>query len=66
MSKISRSEAKKLAEKLGISFKKNFFELSHSQVLDLNRIGKLTGYKKGASAPGSYGRMFFYHLVKIK
>jgi hypothetical protein len=66
MSKITRSEAKNLAIKCGINFKKDFFELSHSHVSELVNIGKLTGYKKGKNAPGSYSRMFFYHLQKIK
>jgi hypothetical protein len=62
MAKITRQEAKKL----GINFNKDFFTLSHSQVLDLNRIGKLTGYQRTKNATGSYGRYFFYHLAKLK
>ena len=66
MAKITRIEAKRLAIKTGINFNKDFFVLSSSHVSDLVNIGKLTGYKKGKNAPGSYARMFFYHLQKIK
>ena len=66
MAKITRQEAKKLAIKMGIDFKKDFFELRSTSVTELVNIGKLTGYKKGKNAPGSYARMFFYHLQKIK
>jgi hypothetical protein len=62
--KITKDEAIKLAEKMGVDFKKDFHAQSYGT--DLAAIAKLAGYKKSASASGSTGRCFFDHLAKYK
>jgi hypothetical protein len=62
--KISKTEAIKLAEKMGVNFDKDFLAQSYGN--ELSALAKLTGYKKPSSASGSTGRYFFYHLQKIK
>lgn len=65
--KITRAEAKRIAEKEGINFTaQDFFDLRSTQQTLLARLAKESGYRKSASAPGSTGRMFFEHLAKIK
>ena len=62
--KISKTEAIKIAEKMGVNFDKDFLAQSYGN--ELSALAKLAGYKKPASASGSTGRYFFYHLQKIK
>jgi hypothetical protein len=52
---ISKFEALKMAEKIGVNFSKDF----HSQSFgaELSAIAKLVGYKKPSSASGSTGRI---------
>jgi hypothetical protein len=64
--KMTREEARKLAEKQGIDFSKGFFVLNNSQVVDLLAIAKLQGYQKPKNAYGSKGRCFFYYLARVK
>lgn len=66
MAKISRHEAKKLAQQAGIDFSKSSDQLSMSEMDTLLTIRKLTGYRKPASASGSTGRYFFYYLQRSK
>lgn len=62
--KISKFEALKMAEKIGVDFNKDFYEQSFGN--ELAAIAKLAGYKKPANANGSTGRYFFEHLAKYK
>ncbi len=61
---ISKFEALKMAEKIGVNFSKDF----HSQSFgaELSAIAKLVGYKKPSSASGSTGSYFFEYLKKYK
>lgn len=62
--KISKFEALKMAEKIGVDFNKSFHEQSFGN--ELSAIAKLAGYKKPANANGSTGRYFFEYLSKYK
>lgn len=66
MPKISKTEAKRLAKKAGINFKKDFFELSNSAKGDLVHIANLKRYRKPKTASGSLARYFFEYLKKVK
>jgi hypothetical protein len=63
---ISREEAKKLAEKMGIDFRKDFHTLYSSEVSVLLDIRKLNGYRKPKNANGSTGRYFYAYLQRSK
>lgn len=60
--KISKSEAKKLAIKMGVDFSKDFHAQSKGE--ELAAIAKLAGYRKPKTASGSIGRYFFSYLEK--
>lgn len=64
--RMSREEARRLAEKQGINFHANFYTLRNSQVDSLLAIAKLQGYQKPKNANGSKGRYFFYYLQRAK
>lgn len=67
MPKITRCEAKKMAEKSGWDFKKDFHEQNSSgKYTELLSIAKLKGYRKPKSSSGSTARAFFYYLEKTK
>ncbi len=62
--KLSRNEARRLAEKMGINFNRDFFTLSRSEVSTLLDIRKMVGYRKPKNANGSTGRYFYAYLQK--
>lgn len=62
--KISPAEARKLAEKIGVDFKKGPFEQRVSAMAELAAIAKLAGYRKPKSASGSTGRYFFEYIKR--
>ncbi len=62
--KITKQEAKKLAIKAGVNFKKDYFEQDITTVL--KNIGALQGYKHSKSSGRSYGQSYFYYLQKLK
>ena len=62
--KISKAEAVRLAEKIGVDFKKDYHAQSYGN--ELAALAKLAGYKKPKTASGSTGRYFFYHLQKFE
>jgi len=62
--KMSKQEAKRIAQKSGISFTVSYGTLRSSQTDLLVELAKKTGYRKPASASGSRARYFFYHLAK--
>ena len=64
MAKMSKEEAKRIAQRNGISFHNDFYKLSPSEVDMLVDLAKKVGYRKPASASGSRGRYFFYYLRK--
>lgn len=62
--KISKTEAVRLAEKMGVDFNKDFHAQSFGN--ELAALAKLVGYRKPSNASGSTGRYFFYYLKKFK
>jgi len=62
--KITKQEARRLAQKAGIDFRKDYHQLRDSEVDTLLSICKLTGYRKPAGANGSTGRYFFRYLQR--
>lgn len=62
--KLSKEDAVRLAEKMGVDFEKDFYAQSFGE--ELTNIAKLVGYRKPKSASGSTGRYFFYYLQKVK
>ena len=62
--KISKFEAYKMAKKIGVNFKKDYYAQSFGN--ELSALAKLTGYKKPKTASGSTGRYFFEHLDKLR
>lgn len=64
--KISKQTAKKIAVEMGFNFKKDFYTLSQSEVLQLLKIAKLQGYRKPKTASGSTGRYYSEYLSKVK
>ena len=64
--KISKEEAKEMAEDMGLNLKKDFFTLNRYEVDKVLEIAKMKGYKKAKNAPGSKARMFWYYLQRIK
>jgi hypothetical protein len=62
--KLTKTDAKNLAKKLGIDFSKDFYELSNTHVSELVALSKLVGYKKPKTASGSTARYFFNYLNK--
>ena len=66
MSKITKQEARRLAERSGIDFSRDYHELSSSAVDKLLAIRKLVGYRKPVTAGGSTGRYFFYYLQRVR
>ena len=66
MAKITKQEARRLADKVGIDFSKDYHQLRASEVDRLDDIRKLTGYRKPVNASGSTTRYFFYYLQKVR
>ena len=64
--KLTRQEAKRVAEQLGIDFHRDFYTLTPAQVDALLVVRKRQGYRKPVSASGSTGRYFFYYLKNAK
>ena len=65
--KISAREAKQLLLSDDIDLnKRDYFDLSASEVGRVLEVAKLTGYRKSKNAPGSTGRMFVQHLRRLK
>ncbi len=64
MAKMSKAEAKRIAQRNGISFNVGYHTLRSSQTELLSELAKKTGYRKPASASGSRARYFFYYLAK--
>lgn len=62
--KLDKKDAIQEAEAMGVDFDKDFHEQSKGN--ELSDLAKKYGYKKPASASGSTGRYFFYHLQKLK
>ncbi len=60
--KISKSEAKTMAKKIGVDFNKDFHSQSFGS--ELAAIAKLQGYRKPKNANGSTGRYYFNYLQK--
>lgn len=64
-SKMSKQEARKLVQKLGWDFGKDYHAQDTSSKNEtLLAVAKLVGYRKPASASGSTARYFFYYLKK--
>ncbi len=64
MSRVSTSQAKRMAQKMGIDFSRHFDELSNSRVVDLLAIRRLHGYRAPQQRAGSEARYFFYYLKR--
>ena len=64
--KLTRQEARRLAERLRINFSKDYHQLRSTDINLLLEVHKLTNYRKPASASGSTGRYFYYYLQKTK
>lgn len=65
--KISAQEAKQLLLSDDIDLnKRDYFDLSPSEVGRVLEVAKLVGYRKSKNAPGSTGRMFVQHLRRLK
>ena len=64
--KISPHEAKQLVRSDGIDFRRDFHELSSSEVQRILEIARLAGYRKSKNAPGSTARMYFQYLNRLK
>lgn len=62
--KITKQEAKRIAQRAGVSFKVDFFVLRASQVDILVDLAKRVGYHKPKNANGSTGRYFFRYLQR--
>jgi len=61
--KLSKDDALKMAQEMGVDFNKEFHAQSYGN--ELAELAKKVGYRKSPSASGSIGREFFYHLQKI-
>lgn len=65
--KISSREAKQLLASDDIDLnKRDYFDLSGSEVGRVVEVAKLAGYRKSKNAPGSTARMFVQHLRRLK
>jgi hypothetical protein len=64
--KISPHDAKRLLQSDDIDFRRDFHELSSSEVQRVLEIAALAGYRKRKDAPGSTARMYFQHLSRLK
>jgi hypothetical protein len=64
--KISPQEAKRLIESDGIDFRRDFHELSSSEVQRVLEVARLAGYRKRKGAPGSTARMYFQYLSRLQ
>lgn len=62
--RMTKDEAKRIAQRHGISFSGDYHTLRSSEVELLTELAKKTGYRKPVSASGSRSRYFFYHLAK--
>ena len=64
MAKMTREEAKNIAQRNGIRFVGGDFhrDVNMSQTDLLVELAKKTGYQKPANANGSRARYFYYHL----
>jgi len=61
--KLSKEDALKMAQEMGVDFNKEFHAQSYGN--ELAELAKKVGYRKSPSASGSIGREFFYHLQKM-
>jgi len=61
--KLSKEDALKMAQEMGVDFNKEFHAQSYGN--ELAELAKKVGYRKSPSASGSLGREFFYHLQKM-
>ncbi len=64
--KLSHREAKQLLQSDDIDFRRDFHELSSSEVQRILEVAHLAGYRKRKDAPGSTARMYFQHLSRLK
>jgi hypothetical protein len=64
--KLSNEQAKRDLIKAGIDFNEDFHTLPSSKVDLIVEAAKACKYRKPATASGSTGRYFFYHLAKVK
>ena len=64
MPKMSKYEARRRAEAYGISFNRDFFTLSSSDVSYLVGLAGKVGYYKPKNANGSRGRYFYAYLQR--
>lgn len=65
--KLTSREAKQLLVSDDIDLnKRDYFDLSSSEVQRVLEVAKLVGYRKSKNAPGSTGRMFVQHLRRVK
>jgi len=64
--KISPREAKQLLQSDGIDFRRDFHELSSSEVQRVLEVAHLASYRKSKNAPGSTARMYFQYLDRLK
>lgn len=64
--KISPQEAKQLIQLDGIDFRRDFHELSSSEVQRILEVARLAGYRKSKNAPGSTARMYFQYLNRLR
>jgi len=65
--KITAQEAKKLLLSDDIDLtRRDYFDLSPSEVGRVLEVAKLVGYRKAKNAPGSTGRMFVQYLRRLK
>jgi hypothetical protein len=63
--KIDHHEAKRILQSDDIDFRRDFFELSSSEVQRILEVAKLAGYRKRKDAPGSTARMYFQYLSRL-
>jgi hypothetical protein len=64
--KIDPHAAKQLLQSEGIDFRRDFHELSSSEVQRVLEVAKLAGYRKRKDAPGSTARMYFQYLDRLR
>jgi len=64
--KLTRQQARTLAERLRINFNKDYHELRSTDVNLLLELRKRTNYRKPAGASGSLGRYFYRYLQRSK
>jgi len=62
--KTPHCEVKKILERQGVDFRKNFYVLPSSDVSLIVEGARKAGYRKRRDAPGSTGRMYFQLLQR--